>query len=234
MIGGGAWFICKNPMFNFTTVILEESQLGKPKHVTSESITKEALPRIKGNFFTANLDQVRDSVAAVPWVREAKVRREWPNHLYVQVEEHKPFGSWGDGDHLISVKGELFTANVAEAEEDIGQIPEFAGPDGTQEEVLAKYQVFKEIFKPIGLVPNGVKLSPRYSWTVKLSNGTQVELGRDQKRGEVDTRLKRFIAVYPQITAKFQDKIDSVDLRYPAGLTIKGPGVVIKPDAPKK
>jgi cell division protein FtsQ len=32
-----------------------------------------ALPRIKGNFFTANLDAVRAAFESVPWVRRAAV-----------------------------------------------------------------------------------------------------------------------------------------------------------------
>lgn len=233
VIGGGAWFVSEHPMFVFNNVILEDAPTGPVKHVTAESIARDAMPRIAGNFFTADLDQVRDVIKAVPWVREAHVRREWPNRLYVQVEEHRPMGTWADGQ-LLSVKGELFTANIAEAEEDVGPLPDFTGPEGTQKDVIANFQSLQGILKPLGVTPRAVSLSPRYAWSVKLNNGTFIELGRENKKGDVEKRLKRFVTVYPQIAMKYQDKIDSVDLRYPAGLTIKGPSVVIKQDAPKK
>lgn len=233
VVGGGAWFMSKHPMFLFNNVILEEAPTGPLKHVNAESIAREALPRIKGNFFTADLDQVRDTVEAVSWVRSAHVRREWPNRLYVQIEEHRALGSWGEGQ-LLSVKGEIFNANVAEAEDDLGVVPAFAGPEGTQNEVISNYHSLQNIIKPLGFTPQAVTLSPRYAWSMRLNNGMTVELGREHKKGDVERRLKRFVTVYPQIAMKFQDKIDNVDLRYPAGLTIKGPGVIIKPDAPKK
>ena len=63
----------------------------------------------------------------MPWVRHASVRRVWPNALAVTLEEYKPLGTWGS-DQLVSVDGELFTANQGELEEDL---PAFDGPDGT-------------------------------------------------------------------------------------------------------
>ena len=49
----------------------------------------------------------------MPWVRHASVRRVWPNALAVTLEEYKPLGTWGS-DQLVSVDGELFTANQGE------------------------------------------------------------------------------------------------------------------------
>jgi Cell division septal protein len=52
----------------------------------------------------------------MPWVRHASVRRVWPNALAVTLEEYKPLGTWGS-DQLVSVDGDLFTANQGELEE---------------------------------------------------------------------------------------------------------------------
>ena len=70
----------------------------------------------------------------MPWVRRAAVRREWPNKLVVVIDEHKPLGTWGEDGKLISVEGDLFTANLAEAEEE-GDLPEFAGRPASEREV---------------------------------------------------------------------------------------------------
>ncbi|MFX6702108.1 FtsQ-type POTRA domain-containing protein, partial [Acinetobacter baumannii] len=88
-----------------------------------------AVPRIHGNFFTADLTAVRAAFEAVPWVRKAMVRREWPDRLVVKIEEHKALGTWGEDGKLLSQKGDVFTANLAEAEDD-GDLLEFDGPPG--------------------------------------------------------------------------------------------------------
>jgi hypothetical protein len=84
------------------------------------------LGRIKGNFFTTNLESVRGVFESVPWVRRASVRREWPNQLIVALEEHEALGTWGEDGRLLSVKGDVFTANLAEAEDD-HELPAFSG-----------------------------------------------------------------------------------------------------------
>ena len=91
-----------------------------------------ALPRIKGNFFTADLEEVRVAFESVPWVRQAAVRREWPNKLIVVIEEHKPLGTWGEDGTPGLGERRFFTANLAEAEED-GDLPDFNGPAGSRE-----------------------------------------------------------------------------------------------------
>ena len=124
---------------------------------------------------------MRVAFEAVPWVRRATVRREWPNQLIVTLEEHEPLGTWGEDGRLLSVKGDVFTANLAEAEED-GELPEFDGPPGSEKEVLARFRELRAWFAPIKLAPESLQLSSRYAWTVKLDNGMNVELGREQNR----------------------------------------------------
>jgi cell division protein FtsQ len=85
----------------------------------------------------------------------------------------------GRGWRLLSTKGDVFTANLAEAEEDHA-LPEFEGPDGSEKEVLSRYGELRKWFAPLKLVPEALSLSSRYAWTVKLNNGMSVALGREQ------------------------------------------------------
>ena len=32
---------------------------------------------------------------ALPWVERADVRKQWPDTLEVQLQEHEPFAFWG-------------------------------------------------------------------------------------------------------------------------------------------
>jgi cell division protein FtsQ len=225
LLGGGLWWVAQRPMFTLKEIQIEGA--GKElRRVSASTIRSTAVPRIKGNFFTADLNAVRGAFEAVPWVRKAAVRREWPNRLVVTLEEHVPLATWGQEGHLLSVQGEVFVANLAEAEED-GDLPEFAGPNGSEKEVLARYRELQALFAPVNLGPQVVQLSNRYAWMVKLDNGMTVELGREQTSTTLKERVERLVAVYPQLVARLQDRIENVDMRYPNGMALKAGGLAL-------
>ncbi|HEY8101504.1 MAG TPA: cell division protein FtsQ/DivIB [Burkholderiaceae bacterium] len=223
LLSAGLWWLAQRPMFTLKVIRIEgmEEEL---RHIDRSTIRSTAVPRIKGNFFTADLDAIRVAFEAVPWVRKATVRREWPNKLIVDLEEHKALGTWGEDGRLLSVKGDVFTANLAEAEED-GELLEFAGPEGSEKEVVARFNELRDWFAPANLAPDSVQLSGRYAWSVKLNTGMTVELGREQSKTTLKERVARLVSVYPQLVARLQDRIESVDMRYPNGLALKASGM---------
>lgn len=226
LLGGGLWWVAQRPMFTLTEIRVESAAGKELRRVSTSTIRSTVVPRIKGNFFTADLPAVRAAFEAVPWVRRAAVRREWPHSLVVTLEEHMPLATWGQDGRLLSVQGEVFVANLAEAEED-GDLPEFAGPNGTEKEVLARYRELQTWFASVNLAPDVVQLSNRYAWTVKLNNGMTVELGREQSSATLKERVERLVAVYPQLVARLQDRIENVDMRYPNGMALKAGGLAL-------
>ena len=226
LLGSGLWWLAQRPMFTLKTIVVEGMPDMPLRRVNTLTIRATALPRIKGNFFTANLDAVRSAFESVPWVRVAMVRREWPNKLIVSIEEHRTLGTWGEDGSLLSVKGDVFTANLGEAEED-GTLLAFAGPEGSEKDVVTRYQQLKDWFAPLSLAPAALSLSDRYAWTVKLDNGMSLELGRDQDKDTMRERAARLIAVYPQLLQKMNGKIETVDLRYPNGMALKASGLTL-------
>ena len=233
LLASGVWWLAQRPMFTLRVIRIEPLADMQLLHVNPLTIKSAALPRIRGNFFTANLDTVRQAFEAVPWVRKAAVRREWPNRLIVTLEEHQPLGTWGDEGRLLSIAGDVFTANLAEAEEN-GELPEFSGPPGSEKEVLERFAELRSWFAPANLSPEGVMLSSRYAWSVKLNNGMTVELGREQTRTTLKERVARLVGIYPQLVARLHDRIESIDMRYPNGLALKANGIDFGPDSGAK
>jgi cell division protein FtsQ len=233
LLASGVWWVAQRPMFTLKVIRIEGVESVELRRVSPYTVRGTALPRIKGNFFTADLDAVRQAFEAVPWVRKAAVRREWPNQLIVTIEEHEPLGTWGEDGKLLSVKGDVFTANLDEAEED-GELPEFSGPEGSEKEVVARFRELQDWFAPAKLAPESVQLSGRYAWTVKLDNGMKVELGREQTKTTLKERVDRLVGIYPQLAARLQDGIESVDLRYPNGLALRASGLTFGSDRKKK
>jgi cell division protein FtsQ len=122
------------------------------------------------------------------------------------------------------VKGDVFTANLDEADED-GELLEFSGPSGSEKEVVARFNELRGWFAPANVTPEAVQLSSRYAWTVKLNTGMTVELGREQSKTTLKERVARLVGIYPQLVARLQDRIESVDMRYPNGLALKASGM---------
>ncbi|MYM87883.1 FtsQ-type POTRA domain-containing protein [Rugamonas sp. FT82W] len=230
-IAAGVWWVAQRPMFTLRTIRIETIGRDELKHVNHLTLRSNALGRIKGNFFTTNLDAVRQAFESVPWVRRATVRREWPDQLIVALEEHEALGTWGEDGKLLSTKGDVFTANLAEAEED-HTLPEFDGPDGSEKEVLSRYDELRTWFAPLKLVPESLSLSGRYAWTVKLNNGMSVALGREQTSTTLKERVDRLMGIYPQLVEHLQN-IETIDMRYQNGLALSAAGLKIPAEGAK-
>jgi cell division protein FtsQ len=188
---------------------------GNLKHTTQAEI-EAALPRVAGNFFAADLAEVRAGVERLPWVRRVAVRRVWPDRLEVSVEEHVALARWGAGEEmsaLVNTHGEKFSAKTREA------LPSFIGPGGSAAEVTRRYRRFSEIVAPLGTGVERVVLSPRHAWQLRLGNGLHLMLGRDADLAEA--RLKKFVEAYPPTVAG--KKHEYVDLRYPNGFALRVP-----------
>ncbi len=232
LIGSSVWWLSQRPMFTLRAVTVDSMYGMELKHVNKLTLRAGVLGRIKGNFFTANLEQVRTAFESVPWVRKATVRREWPDQLIVEIEEHEPLGTWGEDGRLLSVKGDVFTANLAEADED-HVLPQLDGPEGSEKEVLARFAELRSWFAPLRLAPEKLSLSSRYAWTVRLDNGMRVALGREQDKTTLKTRVDRLVNIYPQLAALLPDGIDSIDMRYQNGLALSAASLVLAPQGSK-
>jgi cell division protein FtsQ len=231
LIGSGLWWLSQRPMFTLRQIRIESIYDVELKHVNHLTVRDDALARIRGNFFSANLDQVRQAFESVPWVRRAQVRREWPDQLIVSLEEHEALGTWGEDGRLLSVKGDLFTVNLDEADED-HVLPEFAGPEGSEKEVVARFTELRPWFERIKLQPLELNLSSRYAWTVKLNNGLTVALGREVDHTTLTHRVERLVGIYPQLIARMKN-IQTIDMRYPNGLALTAAGLVMAPEGGK-
>lgn len=233
LISACLWWVAQRPYFALKVIRVEGAEQAQLRHINPLTVRSAALARIKGNFFTANLNTVRQAFESVPWVRKATVGREWPNQLTVTLEEHTPLGTWGEDGRLLSAKGDVFIANLAEAEEDV-ELLAFNGPAGSEKEVVARWQDLNAWFAPMNVTTEALYLSGRYAWTVKLSNGVTVELGREKNSTTLKERVDRLVGIYPQLLSRLQDRIENIDMRYPNGLALQAQGLKVGSDSKKK
>jgi len=60
------------------------------------------------------------------------------------------------------------------------------------------------------------------------------ELGREKSSTTLKERVDRLVGIYPQLLARLQDRIESIDMRYPNGLALKAQGLKVGSDSKKK
>ncbi len=194
------------PAFALRSVQLDAA----PQRVGQKQLEAAVRDSLRGNFFTVSLDQARQSFEKLPWVRSVSVRRHFPWQLDVALEEHTVLARW-NGAALVNTEGEVFSAA------DTDPLPEFNGPDGAAQEMAQRYMRFSELLAPLGLGVAQVTVTSRYAWQLRLKDGAVLELGREQ----IEERLKRFAAAYPQYLASVKAPAKFVDLRYHNGFAAR-------------
>lgn len=214
-------WLAQRPAFAFKRIEVR----GELQHVTAASVRAAIAGRLKGNYFTIRLDDARRLLEMVPWVAQASVRRVWPNRLQVTLTEHRALGSWDDG-RLLSDAGELFVANIAEAEIH-GPLPAFSGPPAAAADAARRFYEFAAQLAPLALTVDGVEVSDRLAWSLRVSGpglaSGRLELGRDVPPSTLAARIDRIVAAYPMVVAQVGGPPLRVDVRYPNGLAASPP-----------
>lgn len=217
-----AW-VARSPVFAIAGIAVT----GDLSHTTAKALRANVASKLSGTFLTTDLERTRQVFEAVPWVRRAVVKRDFPNRLRVTLQEHRAVAYWGaDGEsRLLNSFGEIFEANVGEVEPEI--LPRLVGPDGQSAQVLAMYQALQSLFEGMDLSAEQFELTAREGWRVQLENGATVELGRGSTQ-EVMARTARFLKTVSRVTANYgrtPDALESADLRHEDGYAIRLRGV---------
>jgi cell division protein FtsQ len=232
LLGALLWWLVRNPAFAIGGITVQ----GDVAHTNAVTLRANVAPRLAGNFFTVSLQATREAFESVPWVREAVVRREFPNRLRVVLREHQAVAFWGaDGDvKLVNSFGEVFEANSGDVEQD--NLPRLKGPEGQSEQVLQMYRAIKPLFEPLDLGIDQLALSAHGSWNAELDSGALIELGRGSEQ-EVVERTRRFVQTLTQVTSRYNRRVDalvSADLRHGDGYAVRLRGVKTAAEAKTK
>jgi cell division protein FtsQ len=223
LLAAGAWWALRHPLFAVAGITVT----GETAHNSAVTLRANVAPRLAGNFFTVDLVAAREAFEAVPWVRKAVVRRDFPNRLRVQLEEHQPVALWGadSESRLVNSFGEVFEANAGDLEQE--DLPRLSGPDQDSAQVLAMYRAIGPLFEPLDLALDQLALTPRGSWRLELDNGAVIELGHGTPE-EVAARAQRFVQTLTQVVSRYArrpEALVSADLRHVNGYAVRLRGV---------
>lgn len=216
-------WLSRNPLFAIRGIAVS----GDVAHNNALTLRANVAPQLSGTFLNMDLAATRQVFEAVPWVRRAVVKREFPYRLKVQLQEHKAVAYWGaEGEPaLVNNFGEVFEANLGEVEQE--GLPHLNGPAGQAPQVLAMFQTLQPQFEDMALTLEQLELTPRGGWRVRLDSGAVLELGSGALP-EVLSRTQRFLKTLTQVTARYgrrPEALETADLRHQDGYAIRLRGV---------
>lgn len=196
---------------------------GELRWVDREKLNDAVKPYLDSNFFSADLNGIKQTVESLPWVASASVRRQWPNQLQIFVNEHKAVARWKE-NILINENGELF--RPAEIPEDIAQsLVQLQGPDNSYQYLFAQYQELQPLFVEQGLqdelVITKVYMNERRALGIELSSGMRIIFGRLNASMDLYNAASRFLQAFKSNIKEHAGQIAVVDLRYTNGFAVQ-------------
>lgn len=179
----------------------------------SEKEIKDTVSRfVSASLVAIDLDVLKAELETQPWISQVAVRREWPDKLVIEVEEEQPIARWNDSQ-LLNQQGQIFSPRNAV---DRLQLPKLTGPAQSEQTVMLQYQQFNQLLYPLGVRIRDLTLNERGAWTMTLTNGAEVRLGRD----EVLERLRRLVVFLESEYGAELVNIAAIDLRYRNGIAV--------------
>ncbi|MEO0002836.1 MAG: hypothetical protein RLZZ22_528 [Pseudomonadota bacterium] len=222
-LGSLAWWIAHHPHWALGRVVVD----GEVEHQSEVSVRAYLAPQLRGSFLMLDLQEVKRLFETMPWVRQAVVRREFPNRLHVTLREHEAVAWWGEAGSgkLVNRQGGVFEADPDPGERQSEAWPELIGPEGGSDRVYGLYRQLQPLLQPLGQPLSQLELGASGHWQARLAGGALIELGRGSA-ADLLARAQRFSSTVPQLTTRYGGRaLEAADLRYPDGYAVRMRGV---------
>ena len=205
--------------------VTEVDVAGTLDYVSREALREIVAGHTGDGFYALDIESLRAAVEALPWVAEARVGREWPGRLTLDIDEHEPAARWND-DALVSKRLELFRppqldpdrVDHADWRRVFAPLPALVGADGRHSPVLEDFRRYERELRPLGLAVERLEEDERGSQTLELAGGLSVRLGQDAR----EARFRRFLGVWPRLAEAVGSDPASFDMRYADGFALGG------------
>ena len=169
-----------------------------------------------GTFMTQDVNIIQQQIERLPWIKQASVRKQWPDELKIHLVEYVPIARWND-QHMIDAQGNAFSVPASRTSKQI--LPMLYGPEGSENEVLQGYRDMGQVLAKDRFTVKEAAMTARRSWQLTLTNDIKLNLGR----GDTMKRLARFVELYPVLQQQSQadaKRISYVDLRYDSSAAV--------------
>lgn len=185
---------------------------GKFNHLRQQDVVNLVAANIDGGFVGVNLDRLRSKLQEHPWIAEASVRRQWPDTLLVEIQEEIPIARWGERGFLNRQGEELQIDDNSE----LADLPVLRGAYSNSRQMMQYYQQLSGLFSALGMKVVVLQQDRVGALSAITDSHLQLVLGRDY----LVQKVRRLQRVWNAGLDAQQSVIQSIDLRYPNGLTV--------------
>ena len=186
---------------------------GEFVRVPKTDIERAVAPLLSPRLIRIDVDALRLAALGVPGVREATVRRVWPDRLEILVVEHVAVARWAGGGYLGS-DGTHFTPGGGGTAE---PLPVLAGPAGSHRRVLDLHTALERVLAPLGMPVAATELTRRGVLHATLHGGPRLVMRPDA----VERDVELYARTLARVLAGRLHEIERVDLRYPTGFAVR-------------
>lgn len=186
---------------------------GPFRHISRERLAERLDGQLQGSLMTLDLDALRRTVLAEPWVERVSIRRHWPDRLEIRLTEQVPIAYWGD-QALVNYRGERFRPDSIPV---MAGLPVLLGPDERAADVMQRYRELNALFEADGLQVMRLEVDARQAWRIHVQPGIELVLGQ----GEVPEKLARLLVAWRAELGQHRTAIERIDLRYGNGLAVR-------------
>jgi cell division protein FtsQ len=182
------------------------------QYLSKNEIKTVLQPLVMTGYFDADMQAIHSTVATLPWVDTVTVKRIWPDAIDIKIREKKPYARWGKNS-LITERGVIFTPNNLEQFKNLTVV---TGPEMQQVKVLEIMKGIKTALADQSMELTEFSVNDRWAWKIKLANGLEILLGRNEQL----KKLQRYLKTLAVLKQEQVDAMAIVDLRYPNGYAV--------------
>jgi len=183
---------------------------GEFRYWSAQQLGNELLWIKELNFFSVDVQEVREQLESLPLIQSVQVKKVWPETLKIRFKEDIPVALWNNKT-LLNPHGKALSLP---GQFDATGLPVLTGPEQKEEQVMRQYQRLQQKLVQMDMSVVSLKMNAVGSWQLKLENGWLVQLGRQQQ----ELRIRRLIELLKILP---QEKVAVVDLRYGKGAAIE-------------
>lgn len=192
-------------------IVIDDSNLSLAEVQTLASVLSSVG---EVQFFSADLDAIRDEVTKLSWVERADVSRDWYRGVVVSVVPRKAIANFGS-KQMVDANGQVFvpvdTSTLMNA-----HLTTLHGHETMAFDIMTQMNRINTWFEPLGIQIKELNLTPRQTWVIRFNNDLRVVVDREN----TDQKLYNLPKI---LFGHYKDKlsqIQSVDLRYKNGFVI--------------
>ena len=197
---------------------------GEFVRVSKADIERAVEPLLTPGLIRIDVDALRQAALDVPGVREATVRRVWPDRLEISVIERIAVARWANGGYLESDGTHFAPADGATDD----SLPMLAGPEGLQRRVLELHAALERVLAPLGIPLVATELTQRGVLYATLHGGPRLVMRPEA----VERNVGVYVITLVEVVAGRLHELERVDFRYPTGFAVRMRADIAGSEAP--